>query len=154
MPRISRVRAIEQPDISEALEWFVGDATSMSGVVQSDDADATPVDLTGVTLQFAVEFYRCTVVERSVRTANLVVSNFVRDMGRPTKVITAVVDPDQANNPGEFLLELPADLLPGDPPAADITTDVPVGLCYLRRSDSAEVRTVRFLIVFRRGYPS
>ena len=52
---------------------------------------------------------------------------------------------------GRFTLTLPADLYPDPPPSADLEANVPIAICYLRKTQGGEVRTVRFVIVFRRG---
>ena len=154
MARISAINTIQARDISQALEWLVGDATTLVGAVVTDEATPQPQDLTGASFELVCEFYAAAITTGTGRNAALTISNLTPDDGRASKSLIVTVDPDQSANPGVFSVDLPADLYPGDMPKADLANDVPCAICYLRKTQGGEIRTVRFLIVFRRGVPS
>ena len=150
MPRISAASTIQAGDISEALEWFTGDATQMVGQVETDEDTPKPQDLTGAAIAAKIEFYTAAVATASGRGASLSVSGLEPDESRASKDLVVTI-PEATKTQGVFGLALPADLYSGDPPAADISAGVPVGIVYLTKTQGTEIRTVRFLIIFRRG---
>lgn len=157
MPRASVTGSLIEPGVSDALEWIAGDAATLPGAFYRDEAEEEPFDLTGYTITLKVEFYTAKVtVDRSTATPTLKVSKMSLDATRPPKDV-GVGDPPVCPvvlaAAGTFQIPIPADLLPGDDPPADTTTP-PVGLAFLKRSGNGEVRTDRFLIIFRRGAPA
>lgn len=153
MPRISAIDTIQSRDLSEALEWFTGDATTLTGLIETDTDPPDRQDLTGAVMTLTVEFYHAEVIAGHGRNASLTLSGFVLDADRASKALTVEVDSDQATNPGRFTVTVPADLYDDPPPAADLELNVPVAICYLRKTQGGEIRTTRFVIVFRRGVP-
>ena len=107
-----------------------------------------------LSFELACEFYMAAISAGAGRNAVLTVSDLERDEGRAARTLAVVVDADQTTNPGVFRVTVPADLYPGEMPDADLDTGVPCAICYLRKTQGSEVRTVRFLLVFRRGLPA
>lgn len=154
MGRISRINTLAGIDVTEALEWFVGDAVQLTGIVMTDQTVPQPQDLTGATMVAKAEFYTASVLETGGRAGGVTISDFERDESRADKDLVVVVDDDQAANTGAFEMLIPADFLPGDPPAANIDVGVPCALVYLQRQQGSNIRTVRFPVIFRRGLPA
>ena len=82
MPRISAIDVIQSRDLSEALEWFTGDATTLTGTVETDTDPAVPQDLTGAVMTLLVEFYHAEVTAGHGRNASLSLFGLVPDEAR------------------------------------------------------------------------
>ena len=151
MPRISQIDIIDAADLSEAIEWLHGDASLFEGIIEDDDGNA--VDLSGAAMTARAEFYEADKVEyKSGRNAGLIIEGFTK-AAQANEDLTVVIDADQAANPGEFTMQIPADLL-SDNPALDLESTVPCAVVYVQRTEGTEVRTSRTLVVFRRGRPT
>ena len=151
MPRISQIDTIDAADLSEALEWFHGDTSLLEGIVEDDDGN--PVDLSGAAITARAEFYDAAKVEYGgKRNSDLFISGFTA-ASQAHEDLTVTIDADQAANPGEFTLAIPANLLAANP-GLDLESDVPCAVVYVQRTEGTEIRTARTLIVFRRGRPA
>lgn len=152
MPRLSATGTFLEGTASDALEWVRGDTRSLQGTVYSDEDQTEPQDLTGTTLELIVETYTATVSSSAGRQGStLNVSNLSKVEDVPAVTLDCIVDVDQEANRGELSVLIPADIATN--PDADITSNVPVLVCYLKKTTGIDVSQERFLIVVRRGAP-
>ena len=154
MPRISAASVIQAPDVSEALEWVVGDAGMLEGISETDTDPSEPQNLTGATFECVTEFYKATIVDGAGRSASIRITNLVRDEDRANRTLNVTVDPNQVSRTGRFEITIPDDWYPAPQPEADLVADVPCAIVYLRMTLGDEKRTERMVVVFRRGVPS
>ena len=150
MARISVIEKFVEQNINDALEWIIGDQQDMAGTVETDADPSVAEDLTGQTIEITLRFYKVTI-DRSAPTAKPKFSKFKRDTDRPDRVINAVIDADQAANTGQFTWRVPSDLYADPQPEVDIATNVPVIVGFLKKTNGADIRQSRFLMVLRAG---
>ena len=146
MPRISAINRILEAETSEAIEWIAGDITPVTGSV-TDNFGAT-YDISSATLTVACEFYTADIEAGTGRAATLSVSNLVLNESMPVKEISATPHKDYR---GQYTFTIPEDFYEAPGPAADLSTGVPVAVCYLRIVETDQTHQVRFLVVIRRG---
>lgn len=150
MARISVIEKFVEQNVSDAFEWIIGDQQDIAGTVETDADPAVPEDLTGQTIEITLRFYKASV-DRASTDALPKISKFRRDEDRPDRVIPAVIDPDQVANTGKFTWRVPADLYADPQPEVDATANVPVIVGFRKKTNGADIRQSRFLMVLRAG---
>ena len=147
MARITVIDALSEIWPVDARELIYGEADDVA--VRVRDSNGAPIDLTGFSVDCAVEFFMADVAVDRVKTAppksTLRISDFTLHESQPRTLpasITSATD-------GTVAVAVPSDLCPGNPDVDAVRTLV--GLVYVQRLKSTTRRTTRALLIYRRG---
>ena len=146
-----RVSGIENylggADNVQALSYLQGEQLKYTGTVEDENSNA--INITNYTISARAEFFKGTV---KVQSGTAQISSLVDNTETGVvDVSLTVTKTDEAN--GKFQLVIPSTFYAPEVPI-DATTEVPIGVVYLRFSDGAstpEIRESRMVIIIRRA---